>query len=126
MDEKTLAVLTELAAKLGTTTEYLWGVLLKQARIRGITGLIIMTLCIAMLIFCTRFVYRKTATPLATKENPFPSPQWDEDEACVLVWGILIFAWFATIVCAGIEISNGVTAFLNPAYWALQQILEKL
>ena len=35
MDDKTLQALTALANKLGTTAEYLWGVLLRQAPLTG-------------------------------------------------------------------------------------------
>lgn len=40
MDDKTLQVVTDLASKLGTTAEYLWGVLLKQAPITGSLALL--------------------------------------------------------------------------------------
>lgn len=33
MEEKTIKLIEQLAQKLGTTTEYLWAVLLKQAPI---------------------------------------------------------------------------------------------
>ena len=39
MNEQTTKLITDLASKLGTTTEYLWGVLIKQALYSVITDL---------------------------------------------------------------------------------------
>jgi hypothetical protein len=36
MDDKTFQALTNLATKLGTTAEHMWGVLLRQAPITGV------------------------------------------------------------------------------------------
>ena len=40
MNDQTVQLLRELAEKFGTTTEHLWGVLIKQAYISGVGDLI--------------------------------------------------------------------------------------
>ena len=40
MNDQTAALLQNLANKLGTTSEYLWGILLRQATLSGTTDLI--------------------------------------------------------------------------------------
>lgn len=39
MNEQTLKILSDLSNKMGTTTEYLWTILLKQGPISGIIDL---------------------------------------------------------------------------------------
>jgi len=58
MDEKTAQMLEKLAQKLGTTSEYLWGVLLKQAPIAAIIELIGILLCVIFGVFIWR-VHKK-------------------------------------------------------------------
>lgn len=50
MDDKTLEALTTLANKLGTTAEYLWGVLIKQAPITVAIELSVMVAWVAVAV----------------------------------------------------------------------------
>lgn len=110
MDEKTAQLIERLAAKLGTTAEHLWGVLVRQAPISGATdlGVLIASFAIAALL---------GVIALRTK---------DEDEGgmsfavgmAALIAGASALAMFmsgASIIAA---------AFFNPEYWALKQILK--
>ena len=115
MDDKTLQVLTDLANKLGTTAEYLWGVLLKQAPITGSLSLLAIGVWVTACAMVVRYVARKTGGK---------NPEWYEE-------GLQVFAWFCTVilcvltaVVVTIEIGDAVTALVNPEYWALRQILK--
>ena len=121
MDDKTLQALTVLAEKLGTTAEYLWGVLLKQAPITGAIDLAIMAAWVAMAWLWCRFVLRKTTAPKATDDAPYPKADWREEAA--------FFSWLSAVALVGVtalivssSFAMAVAALVNPEYWALRQI----
>jgi hypothetical protein len=123
MDNNTLQALTMLANKLGTTAEYLWGVLLRQAPITGAINLVMMTVWVVAVLLLLRWVRIKTRVPPKTEDEPYPRAEWDGDGA--------FFAWAASIVFAtmvvvivGLELPKAVVALVNPEYWALRQILK--
>ena len=123
MNEKTLQALTELANRLGTTTEYLWGVLLKQAPISGIIDLVFMTILIVVSVLLIQFVIRKTTKPKETEAYHDPGAEWAE-EAAVLAW-ILVFTFLLFITAFVLfNFSTAITAMVHPEYWALHQILN--
>ena len=115
MNDKTLEALTTLAAKLGTTAEYLWGVLLKQAPLSGALTLLSLSAWIAVCIALVRFVYKKTSGP---------NPDWRDEMARFLAWFGAGSVCLTTALIGSLSIGDAVTAFVNPAYWALQQILK--
>ena len=125
MDEKTLLALTALAQKLGTTAEYLWGVLIKQAAVTGVTNIIEMSVWLAIAIAWGVLTYRKTRKVLPEGAGPYScaSAEWEEEAAFFAWLGAFLLAVTAAIVaCVGV--SDSVAAFLNPEYWALKQILH--
>ena len=103
-------LLRELAEKLGTTVEHLWGVLVKQAPISAGINILTITVWIIVLIIVGFYMRRKAV-------------QWDKDIAPVL-WGM--FWAFAAGAFAALCIIFGetVTALVNPEYWALKEILK--
>ena len=50
MDSQSAVVIQNLANKLGTTSEYLWAVLIKQAPISGTVDLILYALTVAVIV----------------------------------------------------------------------------
>lgn len=115
MDEKTLQALTALADKLGTTAEYLWGVLLKQAPITGALSLLMMAAWVAVCVLLVRYVKRKTAGE---------EPEWDDEVTRAFAWaGTVCLCAIAALVIT-IAFSDAITALVNPEYWALRQILK--
>lgn len=123
MDDKTLQALTTLAAKLGTTAEYLWGVLLRQAPITGAIDLAVMAAWVAMAVFLIRLVRRKTTIPADTDEDRFPSAEWEGEDAA-FAWAGAVAVALLTALIVGSKLSSVVAALLNPEYWALKQILR--
>lgn len=123
MDDKTLVALTELANKLGTTAEYLFGVLVKQAPISGTINLLIILAWIGFTVLWLCIVIKKTRKPKATMEDLYPRAAWSDEQAFA--------GWLSAItlsIIAAVAVSSSlvmiVTAFLNPEYWALAQILK--
>ena len=124
MDEKTLQALTALAEKLGTTAEYLWGVLLKQAPIAGITYLAVMVAWGIAIAMWARFVQRKTATPAATDGNRYPCAEWHDEFGVGLAWASVFVAGLIFAIIAGGSLSTVIAAIFNQEYWALKQVLK--
>jgi hypothetical protein len=123
MDDKTLQALTALAAKLGTTAEYLWGVLLKQAPIAGMIDIAMMAVWMLATVMWCRYVLRKTTKPKATDEDRYPSADW-EGEASFFSWlSVVVFA-LATAIFVTCNVSMATAALVNPEYWALKQIFQ--
>ncbi len=113
MNDKVLEALQTLAAKLGTTVDHLWGVLLKQAPIDGTIDLIV---CIALVWFNVSFlraVVRKTLSD---------DPEWEEEKA-IIAW-MMVAVFF---VISGLIVWHNtamiIASFFNPEYWALNQLL---
>ena len=118
-----IAFLERLAMGLGTTADKLWGILLKQALISGITTLTLMTIGICLEICGLLFILRKTRIPPVTQEIEFPNAEWDSD-AATIPWAIWGFSVFISIVVFSCYAENTICAFANPEYWALDKLLS--
>ena len=119
-------LLGQLAAKLGTTVEKLWAVLLKQAPISGTIDLVICIGMVAFSVWVFRFVNRKTTVHEivdGTWKNK--EADWDE-EGKVFAWIAVGAMFLLTIICVATEAENITAAFFNPEYWALTKILSKV
>ena len=106
MNEESTALLEELAEKLGTTSEYLWAALLRQAPISIITDLLVLAVWVAVLILTFRKLKK-----LSDK---------DYIELLWIFWGL------GAVICGVIApfvFSNMIIVLLNPEYWALKQLL---
>jgi hypothetical protein len=115
MDDKTLQALTTLANKLGTTAEYLWGVLLRQAPLSGAIDLALVAAWAAACFWMVRFVRAKTAGD---------DPVWMDEAGRALAWAGVWFACLGVALIGGSVLTDAVTALANPEYWALRQILK--
>jgi len=122
MDEKTLQALTELASKLGTTAEYLWAALLRQALIGGISDIMLMAVWIAITVLWVKVVFRKTKEPEQSK-NGYVSPEW-ASESAFFAWASAAILVLLTLCMITNSLSITIAAFANPEYWALKQIIK--
>ena len=116
MNEATAKLIEELAAKLGTTAEHLWGVLVRQAPISATVSAALTLAWVVALVCGWRFAVR--SMKLANKDSIM------HDEvvlACVIV--TLILASIATAVAITIGSVGCVSAFANPEFWALEQVM---
>lgn len=106
-----------LAAKLGTTVEYLWGVMLSQAPVAAMNNLIFIVTTTVLTWLCVRR-HKKLIEPIDEYRNGY-------DEVANVT---LMICWL--VVCAVGVIASlflipaTVTALVNPEYWALKQILN--
>lgn len=109
MNEATLIALRDMAVTLGTTTEYLWAALLRQAPITGTLHAVLTVICLAVFSYS---VYHTTKT-------------WAEYNNLRLVDVVAIISGIGSVV--GVcTLNSTLAALFNPEYWALMQILGKL
>ncbi len=112
---KEIAPLLEtLAKKLGTTAEYLWAVLVKQAFIASCIDI----LQYIILGVATYFFIKLTKKYWLMGEEK----RWDT--IWLIIPGIAGVALLLIWIVAFIAIQNTITGFINPEYWALNKILD--
>lgn len=117
MNNDAVKLINQLAQKLGTTSEYLWGVLLKQAPIDATVTLIQITL-----VGLFGFILYKTHGRLMKKTGDESLYEKYELMAIIpMILAAFVFAVLAIVsfVCIG-DVVNG---YLNPEYWALNRVL---
>lgn len=107
MDEKTTELIERLAAKLGTTADHLWGVLLRQAPISSMTSAAIIFVFAAVLFLAFR---------LAREVR--------EEDSAAFAWIYWVIGVIVFTICATISAHNIATGLLNPEFWALDYILD--
>lgn len=119
MNEQTEKLVRELADKLGTTADHLWGVLIKQAPVSAVTSLLGGVAIFALLVYAWRFRAKKMAAE--TNKN---YGDWAGDSPISVISGMLLcIATFALVLAAAGELPLVLAGFFNPEYWALKQIL---
>ena len=114
MNQETIELLKVLADKLGTTTEHLWGVLLNQAFLSGLSNSAFLAVILISSVWWWRFALAKIKKE--GKENGYSSSD---------VWPPVILLIAACGTASTIIVYEIMTAFLNPEYWALKQILQR-
>ena len=121
MDTETVNLLTELAAKLGTTSEYLWEILLRQAPISSTVTLIQIMFTVLSGIFLWRL--HKHFSKKIDKKYSMYDNSTGVLEAIMIILSILTLT-IGIGLFLGIE--NMLNGYFNPEYWALKQILNIL
>lgn len=111
MDDKTEKLIRELADKLGTTAEHLWGVLVRQAVIDAIPNIIL-----GIVGFCGAILFASFAWHIFKNRDASK----DDDDLPLCGW-LLVFT-FAMLFIMALNIQAIVTALHNPEYWALKQL----
>jgi len=114
MDNQTTELLSKLAEKLGTTSEYLFGVLVRQAPISSS----ILLFNYALLVVAGVVLYR-THLRLLIK-----GIYEDEGYRLLMVLGVLL--WSVLVLLALCYVENMIAGFFNPEYWALDKILSSV
>ena len=115
MKEKLMSMLDVLAEKLGTTTELLWSVLVKQAEIEAQIWLTWLVAWVC--VFGGMFLGSIILAYIGKKQK------WE-------VWGLWFIMTTIIFIIGTVSILDCYSAFLtvsqNPEYWALNEILNTL
>lgn len=113
----------QIADKLGVAVSELYPALYKQTIIDAVMNgvwVLVFAIIIAGFIFGIRFIKRKQ------DEEEYAS-DWDWDELVpalfLLVGGILTII---SLIAIPINISNGLTALLNPDFYILDWVLKRI
>lgn len=124
---ETNVLIEQLAQKLGTTTEYLWDILLKQAPIQSFISLFELIIIILFGFVLYKIHKRFSVKSDYTDRDGYRHEgslysQYEEKIILPMIVGGLIFICLVMYAfCSINEIFNG---FFNPEYWALEQILN--
>jgi len=126
MDDKTIALVDKLASRLGTTSQYLWSVLVKQAMISGIVDLCIYIVVIFILYKSYWFIHRNTLIPPPSEDERYPEANWSDSGNRFFAWFIYAILFVASVLLIIFSLEKVSSAFLNPEYWALQELIDHI
>ena len=123
MNEQTLKLIEGLAQKLGTTSEYLWGILIKQALVDSVIriGYILFLICCGLVLWK---VHKKLLEKPAGDSYDTYYEQGNHTPALIMV--IMGIVWLICSVVALSFICKIFTGFYNPEYFALDKILSSI
>lgn len=112
MDQNTQQLIEKLAEKLGTTAEHLWEVLIRQAPITSAIELAMDAMLLVATYQLWKFLWNH--------------PWKYEEYGCTKELTLGAAAVFTAILIISIALSipSIFAGFLNPEYWALQQIIH--
>jgi hypothetical protein len=120
MSEDFSKELAELAQKLGVTIEHLWGVLIKQAYIDGLSSLATTLACVVLgAVITYAFFY------LRRKLKNAPPREWTPPVGLLLdPFGFLILGMIilAMIFIVSVNLYWVASDFYNPEFYALRHL----
>jgi uncharacterized membrane protein SpoIIM required for sporulation len=113
MTEELGRKLAELAEKLGTTVEHLWGVLIRQAYIDGVSSLVTILLALAFGFGAVLFFFhvRKDRKKYLGEYAP-----------AFVEYFILAVALFLVAAAVGTNLYWVISDFFNPEFYALRHL----
>ena len=121
MNTEITNLLATLADKLGTTSEYLWGILLRQAPISATVILIQIIFTVLSGIFLWKL------HKYFSKETDERYSMYDRSngglEVLIIIFSVLILI---IGIVSFFQIENVLNGYFNPEYWALNKILNTL
>ena len=126
MNENTLKLIEQLAQKLGTTSEYLWGVLIQQSYIQATIGIVEVALVIVAFYVYLKIHYKLSSKTYKDRYGDTISGYDKYEEGAVIPMSLSGVLLLVFIIWGFLNISHIITGFLNPEYWALEQILNTL
>lgn len=120
MNDESLKLLEKLANKLGTTSEYLWTVLVKQAPVAAVNEIIftVFTVVLGIVLF-------NLNKKFMNDNNEVSYDNLDGVLIVPMVVGTGLFVIFAIGVMFG-SIPTIISGFINPEFWALNYVLENI
>ena len=122
MNDQTAALLNQLAQKMGTTVQYLWGILIRQAPIDA-TITLIQFLIVGIATLCLYKTHIKLMSPIKYNKHGYTGyEKYSEGAAIPMILGLLIL--IILIICCLLSIDDVINGYFNPEYWALRKVLD--
>jgi len=112
-----MEILHVLAEKFGTTTEFLWGIMVRQAYVVGISQILAFVMAGLFVFAWNRYVWS-----IRLPEDPQEDRGGDKTFGIMMVrlFGVVgACMWAMMFLCGLTEIT---TALVNPEYWAIKQV----
>ena len=125
MNEVTLTALTALAAKLSTTVDHLWGVLLAQAAISSYTLISIFSGLYLILAVWAYALFKGYQKKPDTEDKYHDTRYWEDETLGWNLVGIIFSAAIVTIIFL-CNIPSILSGLINPEYWALMELAKIL
>lgn len=113
-------LLRDLAKELGTTVDFMWGILIKQAFVDAI-AIMIFTIMVITSGIILYFKHKKFSEPV--KENYSRNTYEDSDFVTPLMT-LASAIWLGCFIVNLTLIPDMVNGFFNPGYYALNKILQ--
>jgi ABC-type Fe3+ transport system permease subunit len=121
MNDQLQKALTELANKLGTSVQYLWKVLVSQAKTNAITD-ILMWVVLLLSGFVLYFLHKRFSK--TNEEDRYSSSHYDNNEPTQWIMAILGICWLVLLIACFVLVPDLVSSLFNPQYWALKEIVH--
>ena len=119
--EQLTQLLAQLAEKLGTTTEYLWEVLIRQAYVNSMINIfaIIFTVLLGVAL------WKVHKWGCEKPKEGYCDTNYEKHEILIML-PMIIFG-FVFAICffvSTINFGSTLSGLINPEYWALKQVLS--
>ncbi len=119
MNEQTVQLIEKLASKLGTTSEYLWGVLIKQAPISATINLVYFVFVILAGVGLYK-LHKRFCKEVEGGDSIYS----EGEEAVVVPMVIGVIIWIIIALITFFSLGDVFNGFANPEYWALKEVLD--
>ena len=121
MNENTARLLEQLAAKIGTTSQHLWGVLIKQAPIDATTTLFQILLIIVGVVVCFN-KHKKYISKVEIYEVNY----YEKSETTAIIMAVFGVVLLVLCIVAFFNVPYIIDGYFNPEYWALREIMKAI
>ena len=112
--EQVAKLLGDLAKQLGTTVEFLWCILIRQAHVEA-------TLALAGVVIGAVLLVIGVWTAIVAIKKYKEHEDVDDAFPYFVISGL---AWIASTGTLSVNIYNYISISMNPEYWALNKILS--
>lgn len=124
MNEQTTKLIEQLANKLGTTSEYLWEILVKQAPIQaGIT--VVEIIAIVILGNLLWKAHKKMSEKIEGGSYLYDN-LYEKNMGIATAMIVLTLIWCLCVIGLLFSLDSIIYGIFNPEYWALKQVLNIL
>ena len=125
MNEQTVRLIEDLASKLGTTSEYLWSVLIRQAPIDSITS-IIQIICVIIFGVVLVKLHLKFSVRDTQNHGIYSATIYDRNMGVTIIMYISACIFVILSIALFFQIHSIVAGLINPEYWALEEIIRSI
>lgn len=124
MNEQTTKLLETLANKMGTTVEYLWSVLIKQAPIEASILLLQFSIwgILGFLLYKTHIKFSQQREKEDEHYTRSIYNKYGDTAGIPMLLGLTL--WVVIAIMCFFSIEDVINGFFNPEYWALQKVLS--